>query len=100
MAFGAGERGAEAIVDTAAEAQRCLRDAPEIDRAFAAYEELRRERVERIVAQGRRNGDGKTPGRLGRVVRDLALRVVFRRMHRKTGGADPMAWIHQHRVAL
>ena len=79
---------------------RCLRDAPEIDRAFAAYEELRRERVERIVAQGRRNGDGKTPGRLGRVVRDLALRVVFRRMHRKTGGADPMAWIHQHRVAL
>lgn len=49
------------------------------------------------MAQGRRNGTGKTPGRFGRVVRDLALRVIFKRLQR---GADPMAWIHAHRVAL
>jgi hypothetical protein len=33
-------------------------------------------------------------------MRDLALRVIFGRLQRKTGGADPMAWIHEHRVAL
>lgn len=93
-------QGASMAIEDAVELARCLRDEPAIERAFAAYEGLRRERVERIVAQGRRNGDGKTPGRFGRVVRDLALRVVFRRLRRKTGGADPLAWIHEHRVAM
>jgi 2-polyprenyl-6-methoxyphenol hydroxylase-like FAD-dependent oxidoreductase len=81
-------------IEDGIEIARCLRDAPEVDAALAAYERLRRRRVERIVAQGRRNGTGKTPGPFGRTIRDLILRVVFSRA--KAG--DPMAWIHDHRI--
>ncbi len=28
--------------------------------AFSRYEKMRRDRVERVVAQGKKNGDGKT----------------------------------------
>jgi len=45
--------------------------------AFARYEATRRARVERVVAQGKRSGDGKTPGPFGRAVRDVMLRMVF-----------------------
>jgi FAD-dependent urate hydroxylase len=35
---------------------KCLRDLPDVPQALAAYEGLRRRRVERIVAQGARTG--------------------------------------------
>ncbi|MFL6103465.1 MAG: FAD-dependent monooxygenase, partial [Actinomycetes bacterium] len=62
--------------------------------AWAAYEEERRRRVERIVAQGARTGSAKTPGPVGRVVRDLALPLVFRFLvtERST------AWIYNHHI--
>jgi 2-polyprenyl-6-methoxyphenol hydroxylase-like FAD-dependent oxidoreductase len=43
---------------------RCLRDLPNIPAALNAYEQLRRERVEAVVAQGKRNGDAKATGPL------------------------------------
>jgi 2-polyprenyl-6-methoxyphenol hydroxylase-like FAD-dependent oxidoreductase len=74
---------------------KCLRDLPEIPQALAAYERLRRRRVERIVAQGARTGSAKTPGPVGRLVRDLALPLVFRFLvtERST------AWIYDHHIA-
>jgi 2-polyprenyl-6-methoxyphenol hydroxylase-like FAD-dependent oxidoreductase len=57
---------------------RALRDRPDLDAALATYERLRRERVERIVALGARGSNYKTPGRIGRMVRDAMLRAVFR----------------------
>jgi FAD-dependent urate hydroxylase len=74
---------------------KCLRDVSGIEAAFAAYEVLRRERVERVVAQGRRNGSGKAPGPIGRVIRDLALRVVFRKGSRPV---NSMRWLFDHAV--
>jgi hypothetical protein len=50
--------------------------------------------VEKIVAQGRRNGTGKTPGPLGRTLRDFILRMVFPLVAKR----DPMRWIHDHRI--
>ncbi len=37
----------------------CLRDIPDTEDAFAAYERLRRERVEKVVAYSRRIGQSK-----------------------------------------
>ncbi len=40
---------------------KCLRDLRDPARAFATFEELRRERVEPIVKQSRRTGEQKAP---------------------------------------
>ncbi len=71
-----------------------LRDRPTVDEALAAYETARRERVERIVAYGARGSSAKIPGGVGRVIRDLAMRLVFRVFvtDRST------AWLYDHRV--
>jgi hypothetical protein len=50
--------------------------------------------VERIVAQGARTGSAKTPGPVGRVVRDLALPLVFKLLVTERS----MAWIYDHHV--
>ena len=54
---------------------RCLAQDPR--RALAAYEQTRRERVEAIVRAGARSSSAKIPGRVGRVVQEAMLRVVF-----------------------
>lgn len=59
-----------------------------VTRAFEAYESLRRTRVARVVAQGKRNGSGKAPSGVGRVIRDAGMRAIFagsaRRLRRGT----------------
>ena len=47
------------------------------DSALAAYEQMRRERVEAIVRAGARSSSAKIPGRVGRVVQETLLRAVF-----------------------
>lgn len=71
-----------------------LRDAPSIPAALAAYETARRARVERIVAYGARGSSAKVPGGVGRVVRDLAMRLVFRVFVTDRS----MAWLYDHRI--
>ena len=87
-------QGASMAAEDAVVLAQCLRDLPEIPQALAAYERLRRSRVERIVAQGARTGSAKTPGPVGRVLRDLALPLVFRFLvtDRST------AWIYDHHI--
>jgi FAD-dependent urate hydroxylase len=87
-------QGASMAAEDAVVLAQCLRDLPGIPQALAAYEGLRRSRVERIVAQGARTGSAKTPGPVGRVLRDLALPLVFRFLvtDRST------AWIYRHHI--
>ena len=73
---------------------KALRDLPTVPEALAAYEAARRRRVERIVAFGARGSSAKVPGRIGRVVRDNAMRLVFRFFVTDRS----MAWIYDHRV--
>jgi FAD-dependent urate hydroxylase len=89
-------QGASMAIEDGVVLAKCLRDLPNTREAFAAYERSRRARVERVVKQGRRNGTGKTPGPLGRAVRDFVLRRVFARMK---SGADPMRWIFEYPLA-
>jgi 2-polyprenyl-6-methoxyphenol hydroxylase-like FAD-dependent oxidoreductase len=87
-------QGASMAAEDAVVLAKCLRDLPGIPEALAAYEGLRRRRVERIVAQGARTGRAKTPGPVGRVVRDLALPLVFRFLVTERS----MAWIYDHHL--
>ncbi|HET9543835.1 MAG TPA: FAD-dependent monooxygenase, partial [Acidimicrobiales bacterium] len=87
-------QGASMAAEDAVVLAQCLRDLPTVGDALAAYEGLRRRRVERIVAHGARTGRSKTPGPVGRVVRDLALPLVFKLLVTERS----MAWIYDHHI--
>jgi 2-polyprenyl-6-methoxyphenol hydroxylase-like FAD-dependent oxidoreductase len=89
-------QGASMAIEDAVELGRCLRDNAGPGDAFAAFERLRRARVEKVVALGRRNGSGKTPGPLGRVVRDAFLRWWFSRPSAQT--LQEQRWLYDHRI--
>ena len=57
---------------------RCLRDSEEPAAAFAAFERLRRPRVEAISRQARRNNTGKAPGPVGAWFRDRMLPLFLK----------------------
>lgn len=75
----ASGQGASMAAEDAVVLGRCVRDLPDLPAALAAYERLRRGRVEKVVAQGRRNGDGKAAGPVARAVRDAVLPLLLRR---------------------
>lgn len=73
---------------------KCLRDFSSISEAFAMHERLRRQRVERIVAEGARQSSNKTPGPLGRIVRDLMLAFVFKFLVTERS----LSWMYNHHI--
>jgi 2-polyprenyl-6-methoxyphenol hydroxylase-like FAD-dependent oxidoreductase len=89
-------QGASMAIEDAVVLGRCLRDIPELPRALARYEALRRYRVERVVAQGQRNSSGKAAGPVGRFFRDLFMPIAMRRMFQD--GRDPFRWIWSHHI--
>lgn len=92
----AGQGASMAIEDAVVLAQ-CVRDQPDVAAAFARYEQARRGRVEAIVARGKRTGDQKAPGPVGRLVRDhLVMPWLARSIAR--GGSAAGAWITDHHL--
>lgn len=87
----ASGQGASMALEDAVTLAKCLRDVPDVARAFAAYEGLRRKRVERIVAMGKRNGGGKAVGRIGRMVLPLVMKFAARAAARQN-------WLYDHRI--
>ncbi|MGW3852836.1 FAD-dependent oxidoreductase [Streptomyces fagopyri] len=85
-------QGASIAAESAVELARCLRDLP-YKRAFAAYEQLRRPRVERIIKLGARTNSNKTAGPVGRVLRDLALPATMKLIN-----PEKMAWQFDHHI--
>lgn len=88
-------QGASMAMEDGVVLAQCLRDHATVAEAFNAYERLRRQRVERIVAAGARSSSSKTPNAWVRPLRDAALRIVFRFAvtERST------AWMYQHRIS-
>lgn len=67
-------QGASMAMEDAIVLAKCLRDIADTEEAFAAYERIRKERVEKVVEMARRMGNQKSPsGAFGRAVRDLVL---------------------------
>ncbi|HLS76080.1 MAG TPA: FAD-dependent monooxygenase [Nocardia sp.] len=71
-------QGASLAVESAVQLARCLRDLPDPVSAFAAYERLRRERVEGIAARAARINRSKTPGPVGRTLMNLLMPLMVR----------------------
>ncbi|KFZ83711.1 FAD-dependent oxidoreductase [Amycolatopsis sp. MJM2582] len=90
----AAGQGAAMAIEDAVTLARCLRDVPSIPKALAVYEGLRRERVEAVVERGKRNGDDKAAGPIGRVIRDFFLTRAFKNPPTE----DPNAFMWRHRI--
>jgi len=85
-------QGASMALEDAVTLGKCLAAGGD---ALADYESLRRDRVQRVVAAGRRNGSGKAAGPIGSAIRDAMTPLVMRMLYRK---GNPHAWILDHRV--
>jgi len=85
-------QGASLAIESAIDLARCLRDLPH-DEAFAAYETLRRPRVERVIKETTRKNSGKTAGPAGRVLFALAMRIFT-----KLANPEKMAWMFDYRI--
>jgi FAD-dependent urate hydroxylase len=92
----ASGQGASMAIEDAVVLAKCLRDLPDIRQAFAAYERLRRERVERVVAQGARSSSGKAAGPIARVLRDLMLPVILKLV--ASSGEKSLAWMYDYHI--
>ncbi|RSN48125.1 FAD-dependent oxidoreductase [Amycolatopsis sp. WAC 04197] len=90
----AAGQGAAMAIEDAVTLARCLRDVSSIPKALAVYEGLRRERVEAIVERGKRNGDNKAVGPVGRVIRGFFLTRAFKNPPTE----DPNAFMWRHRI--
>ena len=90
-----GQGASMAIEDAIALAGE-LGAASSIEAAFAAYEQRRRERVEKIVAWGARGSSDKVPGRFGRIARDVMLRILFRWVITEKS----LGWMYDYRIGL
>jgi 2-polyprenyl-6-methoxyphenol hydroxylase-like FAD-dependent oxidoreductase len=74
-------QGASLAIESAIELARCLRDLPDPQSAFAAYQRLRRSRVEKITRRGARLNQAKTPGPVARALMSIMMPIVFRTMN-------------------
>jgi 2-polyprenyl-6-methoxyphenol hydroxylase-like FAD-dependent oxidoreductase len=74
-------QGASLAIESAIQLARCLRDLPDPLSAFAAYEGLRRERVEKITRRGARTNSAKTPGPVGRRFMQTVMPLLFKLMN-------------------
>ncbi|TDC35409.1 FAD-dependent monooxygenase [Micromonospora sp. 15K316] len=71
-------QGASLAIESAVQLARCLRDLPDVSSAFAAYERLRRARVEGIAARAARINHAKAPGALARTLMPLLMPLLVR----------------------
>ncbi|WP_440766901.1 FAD-dependent oxidoreductase [Natronorubrum sp. DTA7] len=86
-------QGASLAMEDAIVLAKCLRDVEGVPDVFAAFEALRRERVEAIVKISRETGNQKAPSNvITRKFRDLALPFFLKR------GVESFEQIYSYRV--
>src|SRR6266487_4901023 len=70
-------QGASLAIEDAVLLGKCLRDLPGPDQAFAAFEQLRRPRAERVIKQAARINNNKAATGAARVFRDMMMPVML-----------------------
>jgi FAD-dependent urate hydroxylase len=86
-------QGASLAIESAVQLARCLRDLP-YGQAFPAYEQLRRARVEKIIAAAARTNTDKAAGPIARMLRDLLLPTAMKLLAKP----EKMAWQFDYRI--
>jgi FAD-dependent urate hydroxylase len=88
-------QGASLAMEDALVLAKCLRDLPDTGRALAAYERLRRQRAEQVVAYSHRIGRSKTISNpVGVWIRDLVMPFALKRF----ANPEAHAWIYTHHI--
>src|SRR3569833_2899921 len=85
-------QGASLAIESAVQLARCLRDLP-YEEAFAAYEALRRPRVEKIIEDIAQTNGAMTAGPVSRV-----LNAWTRRIFARPTAPEKAAWIFDHTI--
>jgi 2-polyprenyl-6-methoxyphenol hydroxylase-like FAD-dependent oxidoreductase len=88
-------QGASMAMEDAVTLGHCLSGRADVPAALGAYEGLRRPRVEKVVAYGRRTSSSKAAGPIGAVLRDAAMPAMLRFVYRN---GNPQSWILDHQV--
>jgi len=87
-------QGASLALEDAMELARCVRDIPDLEEAFRRFQNLRKERVERVVKYSRQIGARKHATNPVQVFfRDLMLPFFL-----KQAGKQSLAWLHDFRI--
>ncbi|MFF2088351.1 FAD-dependent oxidoreductase [Nocardia sp. NPDC058176] len=83
-------QGASLAIESAVQLARCLRDFATPTEAFAAYERLRRDRVEGIAARAAKINHSKTPGPFARKLMNALMPLMVKTVMNpeKTMGAE------------
>jgi FAD-dependent urate hydroxylase len=88
-------QGASMALEDALVLAKCLRDISDTEGAFAAYERLRRERVEKVVAYSRRIGQSKAISNpVARWLRDQIMPFALKHF----ANPDSHAWLYTYHV--
>ena len=87
-------QGASLAIEDAIVLAQCLRDGENVTQSFTAYERLRRERVERVVAYSARVGRSKIVGAAGRWLRDLVMPFALKHF----ASPNAHAWLYGHHI--
>jgi 2-polyprenyl-6-methoxyphenol hydroxylase-like FAD-dependent oxidoreductase len=74
-------QGGSLAMESAIQLARCLRDLPDVVSAFATYERMRRERVEKIAARGARISHAKAPGPIAQRMMRLLIPLMVKTMN-------------------
>jgi 2-polyprenyl-6-methoxyphenol hydroxylase-like FAD-dependent oxidoreductase len=69
-------QGASLAAESAIELARCLRDIPDVSRAFAAYERLRRARVRQVAARAAKTNHSKALGSVAKMILRLLMPIA------------------------
>ncbi|TDV57163.1 FAD-dependent oxidoreductase [Actinophytocola oryzae] len=88
-------QGASLAIESAVELARCLRDLPDAASAFAAYERMRRPRVEGIAARAAKVNHMKAPGPVMKAVMPVMMRLLL-----KTAMRPEKAFGHEQRYRV
>jgi 2-polyprenyl-6-methoxyphenol hydroxylase-like FAD-dependent oxidoreductase len=70
-------QGASLAIESAVQIARCLRDL-DIPSAFAAFEQLRRTRVEKVAARAARINQAKAPGPIAKALMPILMPLLTR----------------------
>ncbi|MGS2809035.1 FAD-dependent oxidoreductase [Nocardia sp. MW-W600-9] len=83
-------QGASLAIESAVQLARCLRDIDAPAEAFAAYERLRRSRVEGVAARAAKVNHSKTPGPFARKIMNAMMPLMVKTVMNpeKTMGAE------------
>ncbi|WP_026924193.1 FAD-dependent monooxygenase [Glycomyces arizonensis] len=71
-------QGASLAIESAIQLARCLRDFDRVREAYAAYERLRRPRVERIAAMAAKTNRAKAPGPVAQKIMPLLMPLFIK----------------------